>query len=152
MYPVTWIYVSGICMGYHEYVLGAVVQYICPIHIGRHSIHIPNTYYGCPIHMYKCSPRHIRTPIYMKICIGYMCWIASIYIGSHNICIGYMSWRTFVLPNTYEKVLSKTYGVLPKTYTQYIFRVPKTYLGTIQRKPIYVLGNTTYVSPVSIAA
>ena len=113
---------------------------------------MPNTYYGCPIHMYKCSPRHIRTPIYMKICIGYMCWIASIYIGSHSICIGYMSWRTSVLPNTYKKVLSNTYGVLPKTYTQYIFRVPKTYLGKNQRKPIYVLGNTTYVSPVSIAA
>ena len=91
------------------------------------------------------------TPIYMKMCIAYMCWIVSIYVGSHSICIGYMSWRTSVLPNTCKKVLSNTHGVLPKTYTQCIFRVPKTYLGKNQRKPMYVLGNTTYVSPVSIA-
>ena len=102
--------------------------------------------------MNKCSPRHIRTPIYMKICIGHMCWIASIYIGSHVICIGHISWTTCVLPNTYEKVLSNTHGVLPNTYTQYIFCVPNTYLGKNLRKPTYVLDNTTYVSPVSIGA
>ena len=88
----------------------------------------------------------------MKICIGHMCWIASIYIGSHAIHIGYISWVTFVLPNTHKKVLSNIYGVFPKTHTQYIFRVPNTYLGTDLRKPTYVLDNTIYVYQVSIGA
>ena len=57
-----------------------------------------------------------------------------------------------MLPNTYEKVLSNTHGVLPNTYTQYIFRVPNTYLGTDLRKPTYVLDNTIYVYQVSIGA
>ena len=85
----------------------------------------------------------------MKICIGYMCWIASMYIGSHAIYIGYVSWVTFVLPNTYKKVLSNMYGVFPKTYTQYIFRVPKIYLGKNLRKPTCALDNNMHVSPVS---
>ena len=65
----------------------------------------------------------------MKICIGYMCWITSICIGLHDIYIGYMYWVTFLLPNTYKKVLPNTYGVLPNTYAQYIYRVPNTYMG-----------------------
>ena len=130
-------------MGYHEYVLGAVVQYIYPIHIGRHSIHIPNTCHGCPIHMYKCSPRHIRTPIYMKICIGYMCWIASIYIGSHNICIGYISWITLHMYWVY--VLDNTLYVLGihlgkhRICTEYISWI------TLYVYWVYVLGNNKYV-------
>ena len=79
---------------------------------------------------------------------------SKIYVLDDTYILGnllYILGNVYVLPNTYKKVLSNTYGVLPKTYTQYIFRVPKTYLGKNQRKPIYVLGNTTYVSPVSIA-
>ena len=133
---VYWGCVSRSIHVYWGCVLGADVQYICPTHIRCHPIHqyIPNTCRYCPTHivvvqyMWTSVLQDTNVPQHMW---KYVCWITSIYIGSHAMCIGYISWITFVLPNTHEKMLSNVHGELPNTYTQCAHRVPNIYLGWI---------------------
>ena len=142
-----WGYVLGIVNMYWVRLSNIYVQYIFDVTQYIYPIHIIVVHY-----IWTSVLQDIYVPQYIwKYVLG-ICLGSHLYILDYMIYIGYISWVTFVLPNTYKKVLSNIYGALPKTYTQYIFHVPNIYLGKNLGKNTYVLDNNIYVSQVSIEA
>ena len=146
---ICWVYVSGIYIGLHAYIL----DNMCDV--------LPNIYtqYICTVVQHICFIQ-IRSYVLGR-CIGYMYWVTSIYIGQHMYPIYIHSYPIYitVVQHTYSirtrshicwvyvsgiylgycvYVLDNMCDVLSNIYTQYIYTLPKIY--TSFRLVSYVLG------------